>query len=165
MGNIRDRGREVACSTSNRQGSNYELLVCVWRTVSSHFTTPSSGGSPGPVQSEAPFIHSLPTDGFSRKFPPGLWCRRPTNPEVVTQNVFGTTIVRPELDQCRQIKFHINQCEQWNWVAFSVQNFVIWLPTTACTGLGSIRDMPSKHGTSNQCRVTVGPPSATLSQH
>ena len=28
------RGREVACSASDRQGSNFES--CVWRTVSSH---------------------------------------------------------------------------------------------------------------------------------
>ena len=32
MGSLRDR--EVACSTSDRQGSNFES--CVWRTVSSH---------------------------------------------------------------------------------------------------------------------------------
>ena len=32
VGSLRDR--EVACSASNRQGSNFES--CVWRTVSSH---------------------------------------------------------------------------------------------------------------------------------
>ena len=32
VGNLRDR--EVACSASDRQGSNFES--CVWRTVSSH---------------------------------------------------------------------------------------------------------------------------------
>ena len=32
VGSLRDR--EVACSASDRQGSNYES--CVWRTVSSH---------------------------------------------------------------------------------------------------------------------------------
>ena len=32
MGSLRDR--EVACSASDRQGSNFES--CVWRTVSSH---------------------------------------------------------------------------------------------------------------------------------
>ena len=32
MGSLRDR--EVACSASDRQGSNFEF--CVWRTVSSH---------------------------------------------------------------------------------------------------------------------------------
>ena len=32
VGSLRDR--EVACSTSDRQGSNFES--CVWRTVSSH---------------------------------------------------------------------------------------------------------------------------------
>ena len=32
VGNLRDR--EVACSASDRQGSNFEF--CVWRTVSSH---------------------------------------------------------------------------------------------------------------------------------
>ena len=37
------RDREVACSASDRQGSNFES--CVWRTVSSH----SSNHSPGPV--------------------------------------------------------------------------------------------------------------------
>ena len=36
VGSLRDR--EVACSASDRQGSNFES--CVWRT----------GGSPGPVQ-------------------------------------------------------------------------------------------------------------------
>ena len=33
VGSLRDR--EVACSTSDRQGSNFES--CVWRTVSSHY--------------------------------------------------------------------------------------------------------------------------------
>ena len=42
VGSLRDR--EVACSASDRQGSNFES--CVWRTVSSQS---SSGGSPGPV--------------------------------------------------------------------------------------------------------------------
>ena len=32
VGSLRDR--EVACSASDRQGSNFES--CVWRTVSSH---------------------------------------------------------------------------------------------------------------------------------
>ena len=32
VGSLRDR--EVACSTSDRQGSNFES--CVWRTVSPH---------------------------------------------------------------------------------------------------------------------------------
>ena len=32
MGSLRDR--EVACSASDRQGSNFES--CVWRTLSSH---------------------------------------------------------------------------------------------------------------------------------
>ena len=41
VGSLRDR--EVACSASDRQGSNFEL--CVWRTVSSH----SSQHSPGLV--------------------------------------------------------------------------------------------------------------------
>ena len=41
-GSLRDR--EVACSASDRQGSNFES--CVWRAVS--FQS-SSGGSPGPV--------------------------------------------------------------------------------------------------------------------
>ena len=41
------RDREVACSASDRQGSNFES--CVWRTVSSHSFSPSSGDSPGPV--------------------------------------------------------------------------------------------------------------------
>ena len=73
VGSLRDR--EVACSASDRQGSNFEF--CVWRTVSSqtshhpqevflaqfslyvhkgglkpdsfHFISPSSGGSPGPI--------------------------------------------------------------------------------------------------------------------
>ena len=45
VGNLRDR--EVACSVSDRQGSNFES--CDWRTVSSQLS-PSSGGSPGPVQ-------------------------------------------------------------------------------------------------------------------
>ena len=44
VGSLRDR--EVACSASDRQGSNFES--CVWRTVIS-FISPSSGGSPGPV--------------------------------------------------------------------------------------------------------------------
>ena len=43
VGSLRDR--ELACSASDRQGSNFES--CVWRTVS--FISPSSGGSPGPV--------------------------------------------------------------------------------------------------------------------
>ena len=38
VGSLRDR--EVACSASDRQGSNFES--CVW-------ISPSSGGSPGPV--------------------------------------------------------------------------------------------------------------------
>ena len=33
VGSLRDRDREVACSASDRQGSNFES--CVWRTVSS----------------------------------------------------------------------------------------------------------------------------------
>ena len=46
VGSLRDR--EVACSASDRQGSNFES--CVWRTVSSQLIiSPSSGGSPGPV--------------------------------------------------------------------------------------------------------------------
>ena len=45
VGSLRDR--EVACSASDRQGSNFES--CVWRTVSSSIISPSSGGSPGPV--------------------------------------------------------------------------------------------------------------------
>ena len=40
VGSLRDR--DVACSASDRQGSNFES--CVWRTVS------SQSGSPGPVQ-------------------------------------------------------------------------------------------------------------------
>ena len=34
VGSLRDR--KVACSTSDRQGSNFES--CVWRTVSSHLS-------------------------------------------------------------------------------------------------------------------------------
>ena len=45
VGGLRDR--EAACSASNCQGSNFES--CVWRTVSSQSSSPSSGGSPGPV--------------------------------------------------------------------------------------------------------------------
>ena len=45
VGSLRDR--EVACSASDRQGSNFKS--CVWRTVSSQSSPPSSGGSPGPV--------------------------------------------------------------------------------------------------------------------
>ena len=45
VGSLRDR--EVACSASDRQGSNFES--CVWRTVSFSIISPSSGGSPGPV--------------------------------------------------------------------------------------------------------------------
>ena len=41
VGSLRDR--EVACSASDRRGSNFES--CVWRTVSSQ----SSQSSPGPV--------------------------------------------------------------------------------------------------------------------
>ena len=41
VGSLRDR--EVACSASDRQGSNFES--CVWRTVSSQ----SSHHPPGPV--------------------------------------------------------------------------------------------------------------------
>ena len=44
VGSLRDR--EVACSASDLQGSNFES--CVWRTVIP-FMSPSSGGSPGPV--------------------------------------------------------------------------------------------------------------------
>ena len=44
VGSLRDR--EVACSASDRQGSNFQS--CVWRSVIS-FISPSSGGSPGPV--------------------------------------------------------------------------------------------------------------------
>ena len=45
VGSLRDR--EVACSASDRQGSNFES--CVWRTVSFSIISPSLGGSPGPV--------------------------------------------------------------------------------------------------------------------
>ena len=41
VGSLRDG--EVACSASDRQGSNFES--CVWRFSS---ISPSSGGSPGP---------------------------------------------------------------------------------------------------------------------
>ena len=44
VGSLRDR--EVACSTSDRQGSNFES--CVWRTVSSQ-SSHHSCGSPGPA--------------------------------------------------------------------------------------------------------------------
>ena len=37
---------EVACSASDRQGPNF--ASCVWREVST-YSSPSSGGSPGPV--------------------------------------------------------------------------------------------------------------------
>ena len=39
VGGLRDR--EVACSASDRQGSNFESCVSI--------ISPSSGGSPGPV--------------------------------------------------------------------------------------------------------------------
>ena len=39
VGSLRDR--EVACSASDRQGSNFESCVLI--------ISPSSGGSPGPV--------------------------------------------------------------------------------------------------------------------
>ena len=45
VGNIRDR--EVACSASDRQGSNFEFLRLVDSVIS--FISPSSGGSPVPV--------------------------------------------------------------------------------------------------------------------
>ena len=44
VGSLRDR--EVACSASDRQGSNFES--CLEYSVIS-FISPSSGGSPGPV--------------------------------------------------------------------------------------------------------------------
>ena len=44
VGSLRDR--EVVCSASDRQGSNFEY--CVWRTVSSHHLT-ILRGSRGPV--------------------------------------------------------------------------------------------------------------------
>ena len=44
VGSLRDR--EVTGSALDRQGSNFKS--CVWRTVSSQ-SSPSSGGSPGPV--------------------------------------------------------------------------------------------------------------------
>ena len=46
VGSLRDR--EVACSASDRQGSNFES--CVWSHVSvMSIISPSSGGSHGPV--------------------------------------------------------------------------------------------------------------------
>ena len=45
VGSLRDR--EVACSASNRQGSNFEF--CVWRTVSSQSSHYPQESSPGPV--------------------------------------------------------------------------------------------------------------------
>ena len=45
VGSLRDR--EVACSASDRQGSNFES--CVWEDSVILFISPSSGGSPGPV--------------------------------------------------------------------------------------------------------------------
>ena len=46
VGSLRDR--EVACSTSHRQGSNFESGLCLEDSVIS-IISPSSGGSPGPV--------------------------------------------------------------------------------------------------------------------
>ena len=46
VGSLRDR--EVACSASDRQGSNFES--CVWNTSVISIISLSSGGSPGPVQ-------------------------------------------------------------------------------------------------------------------
>ena len=43
VGSLHDR--EVACSASDRQGSNFES--CVWSVIS--IISPASGGSPGPV--------------------------------------------------------------------------------------------------------------------
>ena len=45
VGSLRDR--EVACSASDRQGSNFES--CVWEDSVISIISPSSGGSPGPV--------------------------------------------------------------------------------------------------------------------
>ena len=45
VGSLRDR--EVACSASDRQGSNFES--CVWSDSVISIISPSSGGSPGPV--------------------------------------------------------------------------------------------------------------------
>ena len=45
VGSLRDR--EVACSASDRQGSNFES--CVWSDSVISFISLSSGGSPGPV--------------------------------------------------------------------------------------------------------------------
>ena len=41
------RDREVACSASDRQGSNF--VSCVWSGSVISIISPSSGGSPGPV--------------------------------------------------------------------------------------------------------------------
>ena len=45
MGSLRDR--EVACSASNRQDSNFES--CVWRAVSSHSSHHPQEVSPDPI--------------------------------------------------------------------------------------------------------------------
>ena len=45
VGSLRDR--EVVCSASDRQGSNFRILFLEDSVIS--FISPSSGGSPGPV--------------------------------------------------------------------------------------------------------------------
>ena len=55
------RGREVACSTSDRQGSNF--VSCVWRAVSSH---PSHHPQEGLLAQSSLYVHisSLKPDSF-----------------------------------------------------------------------------------------------------
>ena len=144
VGSLRDR--EVACSVSDRQGSNFES--CVWRTVSSH-------SSPHPQEvllaKFSLYVHrgGLNPDSFHfgfnlnstrSKWSPGHIERGDTMIFLWKTQV-GSARLKPGTPEYWRERQTLYQCTRIN---------VPWISSKANT---------------KYCRTNVGPPFTTLAQH